>query len=255
MNLIPIKVKVAKVLCHPAFGRAVAVVLRDRIKNRGCVINTSSETILPSVKASLFWGLYESAEIRFVQRYLRPNLDVIELGSSLGVVASHIARKLSPPRRLICVEANPRLLDLIRKNVARNAPQINVKVIHAAFAPAQEEQACIDFAISARNLDSRINAGDLAEDCIQVPVVTLEKILTEESLEEYTLVADIEGAEIGLINGGESALSRCRQLIIELHRTWHKGEQVTVEVMLKTLQGRHGFSLRDRYGPVCVLEK
>jgi hypothetical protein len=36
-----------------------------------------------------------------VDRWLSPDLDVIELGSSIGVVSSHIRRRLNPERRLI----------------------------------------------------------------------------------------------------------------------------------------------------------
>ena len=107
--------------------------LHDRITSAGCDVDTSHAAISPSIKASLFWGLYESAEIRLVQRYLRPDLDVVELGSSLGVVACHIRRILSPDRRLVCVEADSSLLPILTSTLQRNACAGNLTIVAGAI--------------------------------------------------------------------------------------------------------------------------
>lgn len=54
-------------------------------------------------KAQLFSGIYESAEYRFVRDFISPMLPVIELGSSLGAIASVIARQLERAQSLIRV--------------------------------------------------------------------------------------------------------------------------------------------------------
>ena len=103
------KMVLAEVLCHPAIGRLLAAFFHDRIRSAGFQFDTSSPRIAASSKAALFWRLYESAEIRYVNRWLSPDLDVVELGSSIGVVSSHIRRRLKPDRRLICVECDGEL--------------------------------------------------------------------------------------------------------------------------------------------------
>jgi len=119
-------------LYRASLGRVLGALFRDQIPCEGCVIDTSDEVIAPRVKAKLFLRGYEHDEIRFVKRHLRRDLDVIELGSSLGVVAAHIARKLDPGRRLVCVEANPALLKSIWTNVHQNAPHARLDVVSGA---------------------------------------------------------------------------------------------------------------------------
>ena len=69
----------------------------------------------------IFWGFYESAELRLIRKHLPATLDVVELGGSLGVVAAHIGQRLEPGRQLISVEANPALIEALRTNITRSA--------------------------------------------------------------------------------------------------------------------------------------
>src|SRR5690349_24825010 len=72
--------------------------------------------------AAVFWGFYESAEIRLIKKYFDGHSSVIEFGSSVGVVSAHVASAMKPGHRMICVEANPSLVSSIEKNIARYAP-------------------------------------------------------------------------------------------------------------------------------------
>ena len=54
-----IKVHVASALCHPWIGKTISVLGRDRIRHRGCGIDTASKYISARTKAALFWGFYE----------------------------------------------------------------------------------------------------------------------------------------------------------------------------------------------------
>jgi hypothetical protein len=55
----------------------------------------------------MFWGAYESAETRMILGLLRGSTAVVELGSSLGITAAHVATLMAPNGHLVCVEANP----------------------------------------------------------------------------------------------------------------------------------------------------
>ena len=251
------KGRVAAILSCSAIGRLLAVLLHDRIPNRGCVIDTSSPVIVPSIKASLFWGFYESPEIRFVQRYLRNDLDVVELGSSIGVVSAHIARKMGQDRRLICVEPYSGLLDEIRINLALNAPRACYEIVHGAIDYSPEHRDGVALAVGERNLGSRVVAAAdaAAQACIRVPAVTLSDILAQHRIQSYALVADIEGGEAGLLEHEEGALAQCQQLIIELHAATYAGRPVGPEALDAALRSRHGFKLCDRRATVGVYER
>ena len=109
---------------------AVRRLMGGRVGNRGSRIDTNNPAVTPWVRTLVYWDMYETAELRFVQRYLPSDLDVVELGGSIGVVASQIARRLEPGRQLISVEANPQIVNLLRENIGKNGPQIRATVVH-----------------------------------------------------------------------------------------------------------------------------
>lgn len=250
-----VKKAAAKLLCSPTVGRAIALLFRDRIWSRGCVIDTRHPFVTPAIKASLLWGLYESTEVRFVRRYLRSDLDVVELGSSIGVIASQIASRLDRSRLLVCVEANPWLLDQIRVNVDRNAPGARVAIVHGALDYSCDERPWVEIALGERNIDSRVRRPEPGESFAKAPTLTLGRILADQGIREYALVCDIEGAEAGIVERDAAALELCRQLIIELHQTTREGRLVTPDAMRTAFEVDHGFRLRDRHGAVFVFEK
>lgn len=104
-----VKIFIAKILTLPFVGSAIAVLSKDRISYRGMIIDTQNQYLTPSTKAEIFWGIYEGAEARFIQKYLTGDLGVIELGASIGIVSCCIKKKLNGKSKLIAVEAHPGL--------------------------------------------------------------------------------------------------------------------------------------------------
>jgi FkbM family methyltransferase len=247
---------IARGMCHPYVGRLISMVFRDRIPSRGHVIYTSHPAVIPSVKASLFWGIYESAEVRFVRDYLRKDLDVIELGCSLGVVTCQILEKLEPSRRVVCVEANAYLLETLQKNVEKNFEGRRVTIVQGAISDPQEKGTSINFALRDDNTLSQIALDSNSKDSVQVPALTLSQLLSDNRVEgDFVLVSDIEGAEVNFIENDQDSLLKCQQIIIELHETHWNGHGVTVNQLRQRLEQVHGYQLRANYGPVCVFER
>lgn len=243
----------AAVLGHPLMGRALDLAFRGVIPARGMRFRTSG-AVAPSSKAQLFWGMYESAEDRFVTRHLRRDLDVVEVGSGMGVVSSRIGRLLDPGRRLVCVEANADLLPLLRENVARNAPECRVEFVHAALGGTDGQAAT--FVPGATHETSTIRSPTEAASPggRPVPTVTLAGLLEARGLGAYTLVCDVEGAEAAFILAPGS-LERCAQLVIELHDTEHDGRRWTVDDLAGAVVARQGMAVVDCYGPVFVFQR
>jgi FkbM family methyltransferase len=250
MDVLALKIGLARALCAPPLGRLVARLFRDRVPFHGTVIDTSADEISAVTKAQLFWGLYEKAEVGYVRRYLRPDLDVVELGSSIGVMAAQVLRRQRPERRLVCVEAAANLRSAIERNSAGSA---RVTIVSAAVAYPDRPGSVVAFQRGASNIEGRIAHGTAAG--VEVPTITLSRLLDEHHLDRYALICDIEGAEVGIIERDRSALARCQQLIIELHPTEWQGRAISVDDMVVALVDDHGFRLVDRHGPVCVFER
>lgn len=246
-----IKRFIAAALCHELVGRIIARIVANNIRSGKALIDTSSPAISPSIKASIFWGFYESAEIRFIDSELRTDLDVVELGSSVGVTASHIAARLDNERQIVCVEGNPALIPVIKRNARRNWDG-RVSVVHAAITPSLNG-AQLQFAVRPNTTES----GLMSEGPVQidVPTSSLSRICAQFAVSDYVLVSDIEGAEVAFIYGDDGALNRCQQIIIELHDSCLTTERLNIADLSRRLIQTHGFRLRKQYGPVFVFDK
>jgi len=250
-----LKQHVGREISRPWVGAVIARATRDRIRKGDVKFDVSSSLISPRTKAQIFWGLYESAEQRFIRRWLRPDLDVIELGSSIGVVSSVISQVIEPGRRMICVEANPNVIPILKRNLDLNAHGRRLDIVNAAIDyESGSKQATLYFGEST--VSSTITGtANQSGPSTTVPTTTLGGIADDLGIGEYALVADIEGSEVGMIARDAAALQRCQQLVIELHSVKTDDRIVEPDYMVAQLIGEHGFRLRARHGPVCVFDR
>jgi len=224
------KIRLGRALSNPVLGTVISHAYRDRIRNQGVVIDTSAPEFTPTVKAQLAFGIYESAEIRFIRKYLRGCPRVLELGASLGVTASHILDVAGPGAEVVCVEANPRLLTTLRATTAAAAEKAGatVRTIHGAVPPDPLTRSqSVWFMLGHSHLGSQASpAPDGAARQVRVPAVDLAELVRDWT--DYALVCDIEGAEAALIMSAQPVLTRARRLVIELHETAYGKASVSV---------------------------
>lgn len=242
-----------RTLCNDVTGSLVGKLFGDLIPSRGLRIATNHPLITPEIKASLFLGLYEREEVRLVKQFARTDLDVVDLGSSIGVVACHVGRGLDKGQRLICVEANDTLLEPLRRNILRNAPACNFTVVHAAIN--YEGTSSLSFTPGATIVQGVVqqdHAGRTSRYCVSP--LTLDRIINDFDLKSYLLVSDIEGSEAGMILDDPS-LEYCDQLIIELHQATYKGTKYTVETLVQALANKRGFRLSTGLKNVFVFDR
>ena len=244
-------------LCNNVTGFVIHTVFRDAmpvLRWHKFRFSAPIEKVHYKQIASIFWGFYESAEIRMVEKYLNVNLDIIELGASLGIVSSHIAAKLSPGKMLLLVEANPNLIDTIHKNVARHLIKgASLTVVNRAIAYGYEQ---VSMVLTNNNTETRISENQLeSEMAVVVKTVTIESLIAEYNIQQYGLVCDIEGAEIEILMNEMGTLKQCKQLIIELHKTSYKGKEYSVLDIAHLLMHDYQFSFVMNHGPVYLFCK
>ncbi|MES2732322.1 MAG: FkbM family methyltransferase [Bacteroidota bacterium] len=204
--------------------------------------------------ASILWGFYESAEIRYIEQYLNGNLNVLELGGSIGIVSSHIATKLKAGKLFVSVEANPYLVDIIEANVGRHISKgASLKVLNYAVSYGREQ---VHLNITNNNTETRVIKEETIEKIgIVVNTKTVGAIVREFNMNEYALVCDIEGSEIEVLLHEDSSLEKCKQLFIELHDTFYCEKPYSVADLKELIQSKHGFMLIKQHGPVCYFSK
>ena len=238
----------------PPVGRAVGALWHDRVPCGGARFHTDDPAISPRVKAALLFGFYEGAERRFVRDHLPIDRDVVELGGSMGVVTTAIARRLAPGRRIVTVEANPSLVPVLERNVAANAPGVDVTVVGAALD--YSGAATVPLALGDLSTNAKVGGGGTGHGVVDVPTVTLSGLLDEHGLDDVTLVSDVEGAEWAMVRDDRAGLDRVRFAMLELHSTTGEdGERRPWQDLARTLTDELGLRMVASHGSVVALTR
>lgn len=205
------------------------------------------ETLLPAnVVDLLLEDHYEEPERDALKEFLDPDLPVIELGACLGVVSCLTNRRLRHPEKHVVVEANPALVPMIEQNRERNCCRF--RIVNAAVSYGAET---ITFNVNDNILASSLH-GD-AEQSVVVSTITLQRLLEEHGFERVTLICDIEGAELQLVEHEIDVLrERVSTIIMELHDRM-VGE-VPTQRMLERLESA-GFRILSNDRDVVVLRQ
>lgn len=250
--MIKAKVMIARALCSPPLTASLRRITGGIVPSRGMRIDTRSPEVSDYARGQLLWGLYEGAECRMVRRHLRPRPWLVDLGASLGVLTSYAARMMGDVDVLF-VEANPRLLPLAQRNLARNAPRARVHPVHGAVAYGTSATH-VHFESTTEHTAARLATDRSQPPAFSAPVVRLGDLLEGRGIDDFVLLMDIEGAEAGLLYEDPDSLNSCRQLIVELHQSRHGGREMTPQDLLGRLI-HLGFRLVENYGSVAVLER
>jgi FkbM family methyltransferase len=243
-----LKVLLAKILTSNVIGILISKLYKNKIPFYNTFIYTSSSEISPRIKASIFWKIYESSEVRFIKKYLNNNYDVIELGGSIGVGSVQIG-KIVNPQKVITVEANPQLIPIIQNNFIRNGIQ-NFLLINCIISSSEKEEW---FEFGTGNLVGKISATQ-KDNATLLNTTTLSKIIQTNKINKFNLVCDIEGAEVDLLINDSRSLTNCQTIIIETHKTTYQGKSYEPE-SIKSMLLNTGFKLIDQHGPIFVLSK
>ena len=216
----------------------------DIVRVDGCKFTIDKSQVPANVVDLLLSDLYEEPERAALKKFVKPDLPVIELGACIGVVSCLTNRRLRHPENHVVVEANPALLPILKQNRDRN--QCHFKIVHAAVSAGSDS---ITFNVSENILASSVHGNN--QRAVVVPTVTLQRLLNEHGFERATLLCDIEGAELQLVESELKTLSeRVVTIIMELHDRI-VGDEPTRH-MLASLQSA-GFAVAQVDGDVVVL--
>ncbi len=199
----------------------------------------------PAVTDKMFFAMsrrYERAEADLATKYIRPEHRVLEIGAGVGFLACHNRRNIGV-RDYAVVEANPRLLDLIRKNLDLNGAA-DVPLLNAAVAP---EDGTIRFTLSAEFWASSTAHQD--GEMIEVEAQTIDSLRKRLAFTPDTLIIDIEGGEIGLPAEHFAGFDR---IVMETHPQI-VGEAPNREMLRRFAAA--GFVLKDENDNVVFLER
>ena len=242
--LLQIKLIIARILVNDFTGKLIALLFSNKIPFHNLVIDISNPVIRRRIASSLYFKTYESAEVRFISKYLK-NYEgtIVEFGSSIGVVSSTLA-KANPKANLFSFEADNRFIPIIENNFKinniKNAKCFN-EIIGASgyeFIPGEENTMVIF---------SKTNS-------VATNLSSLSQIIAKYHFSEFILVSDIEGAEYFVLNEDESIFRNIPLLIIELHPIEIEGKLITVEDLKSRIETL-GYEILEQYGSNVVAKR
>ena len=164
-------------------------------------------------------GVYESAMISTLGKYLSPGAVFVDVGANEGYFSVHASALVGAEGRVLAIEPQSRLQAVLLENFALNRCG-NIKLVSQAVS---DSDSTADFYLtpdtnSGASGLSRVTRYSLPTEAVQT--TTLTKLITAEQLGPIDLMKmDIEGFEYEALFGAESLL-RSRQikaLALELH--------------------------------------
>ncbi|MBV1863256.1 MAG: FkbM family methyltransferase [Rhodobacteraceae bacterium] len=192
---------------------------------------------------------YEAPEARLIKAHLPRGSDVIELGGCMGVISAVIRDRVGPEARHIVVEADAGLAQICMVNAEAGAEAGKTQVVVAAVDYSGAKT--VSFA-SGKNA----HVGHLAaegEDGAAVPTTTLSALAAQIGEGPFSVVCDIEGAEIAMFENEAALMDRVQVIILETHPKFYDGG-AEAEAKLLALLESYGMTLVARDdNVVCLL--
>lgn len=169
-------------------------------------------------KRHLRRGDYELPERILISQFIRPGMHVLELGASLGIISTFIARQVGPSGRLLSVEADASLRPFWDRNLANN--QLTGACVTALASPTWGAE--VPATLSRKNFqpcDDKLSgrAQSAVGGGLHVPWKTARAVCDENNFVPTAFVVDIEGSEIVWTEGPIGLPAPITTLVVEFH--------------------------------------
>lgn len=172
----------------------------------GVTLCTDTNFVSREVRNGIFKGTYEKPECLLVKEFLQAGDKVLEVGGGVGFV-SLLCSKICGAGNVLTYEANPAMIDVIRKNYELNGMNPNIRG-RAITANGGEVTFYANNNIISSSLFQRLDGQK-----ISVQSDDIKSAITD--WHPTVLVMDIEGAEVEVLKS--TNLPGVHKIILELH--------------------------------------
>jgi FkbM family methyltransferase len=197
-----IKDKIIRRLRRITSGRKIAIHGRY-----GLELAIDPEIVSPRITEEIRRGTYESLESAHILSAVQPTDHVLELGAGLGFIASLIQTS-KPVAQYTAVEANPKLIPLIKETLRINNAKVEVINAIASTLPEEIAIGSVPFVVEPEFWASRKGGqGD------RVKAIDFNALIKERGIS--LIIVDIEGGEADLFQYAD--LKGVRRICVEIH--------------------------------------
>ena len=217
-------------------------------------LDTRDTSLLPSLVLRGYW---EPSVTRALLRLVRPGQHIVEVGANVGYYSLILASRVTATGSVTAFEANPRMVDLLRRTLAANGYAAAVRVVPLAVTdrPSRVTLHRLHRQQGSSSLYA-FTPADLAvwddqASPLEVEATSLDAFFGADGVPPDLVKIDAEGAEPAIVTGMQGLLARAPriQLLLEfvpavLERAGHDAHHFLTSIV------RLGFRLHtiDRRG-------
>ena len=206
----------------------------------------------PAIRYLLARGRpYEAPEAEMVRKYLSLGMNVIELGGCYGIISALIRQQIGPHATHIIVEADPSLAKICATNANLDNTINLADIVVAALDYSGAKK--ITF-MPGENVHGGRVAAD-GEPGFDVLTTTLSEQVLKLPQKDYTLVCDIEGAELDLFQNEQKAVSEAYLLILETHPKIYPRKKIDYQKIKKNIENAGLVEIEKSGEVVCFASK
>lgn len=177
-------------------------------------------------------GIRERRSTGIMERFIRPDDVILELGANIGYYVLIESTVLSDKAHIYAVEPGPQNVELLKKNIALNDIS-NIEVSHMAMS--NQKGTAKLYLGQACNLHSLIDSSGTSDArYVEVRTDTVDDFLKDKKPITF-LRMDVEGYETEVIHGMQETLKspQFKRMFVEIHP--HRVSPDKMQKFLQTL--------------------
>jgi FkbM family methyltransferase len=162
---------------------------------------------------------YERFEVELLAERLRPGGVLVDVGANVGLYSIQLARRVER-LKVLAFEPVAATYETLRRNLVKNGADARVDARRLALG---ERRGAVRMTtrLQAGNFMVEEGASAASEAVEGVEVRRLDDVLAEVGSPVDAIKCDVEGAELGVLRGGEETLERDRPtLLLEIDERW-----------------------------------
>lgn len=183
-------------------------------------------------------GWIEPPVMKVLQRFFKPNSVFLDIGTNFGFYTMLAGSQNGPGGHVYSFEANPFLIDFIRKSAYVNGVIQRTTIVNKAVS---DQEGTAKFGFSYTGIGGGSLAKGTAESAddqlIEVPLVPIDNVLPGDVIVECAKL-DVEGNEAATLRGMRDVIARSTniKLVLEFFPSLLKGHGGSDDV-LSILEG------------------
>ncbi|MCW5890272.1 MAG: FkbM family methyltransferase [bacterium] len=183
-------------------------------------LDARDTSLLPSLVVRGYW---EPGVTRALLRLVRPGQRIVEVGANVGWFSLLLASRVGPSGSVTAFEANPRMVELLRRTLAANGLAAGVRVVPLAVTDRPGRVTL--HRLSRQQGSSSLYAFAPAELAgwddeavpLEIEATSLDAYFASDTPPPDLVKIDAEGAEPAVLAGAQRLLDRAPQvqLVVE----------------------------------------